>query len=114
MIITDRQFAVFEVEQWQRFENDVIAYLGECFGSLVTERNQDSTDLRLMIREGIRRAQRYQLRGEAEITRFVAYEFEYGVEFHSLPWAAPILEAADLSEEEKMERLEAIYVFDRP
>lgn len=111
MIIRSEQMVSFEAAQWRRFEDEVIARLRESFGPTLQQRGLDDSRLRLTIREVVKRAKKYGVLTEYDVTRFIEYEFEYGEGFDSLPWAAPVLVAASLTGDEKMDRLDALSVF---
>lgn len=111
MIIRTQQIAVLEAAQWRRFEDDAIAYLHESFSLAVAARYAEEGELRRVLREGVERAKRYGILSETDVTRFLAYEFEFGAGFESLPWTMPVLNAAGLAGDEKMDRLNALYPF---
>jgi hypothetical protein len=109
--ITKQQMAIFEAVQQRRYEDEVIARLRENFEQVLHRQQLDESILRLIIRQTIERASKYQILNEYDVTRFIEYVFEYGGQFETLPWAAAILNAGDLAGDEKMDRLDVVSTF---
>jgi len=111
LTITKAQMEALKAADFRRFESELITRLRENFAPVIEKHDLDDASLRQIIRQGLVRSETYQIYSEYDVTRFIEYVFEYGNQFESLPWAAPILTASHLSGEEKMDRLDAVSAF---
>lgn len=111
MIIGEQQFAAFQQDEWRRFEDRVVAHLAGSFRSLLMQRRLNEVATRALIGRCANCAGAFGIVGEEDLTRFIEYAVEYGEGFDLEPWAAGVLNAADISPDEKMDRLDAVTAF---
>ena len=109
--ISQRQMSIFRDVQIRHFQDEVIDHLRQSFGPSIEARRLDDARLRSLIDQTIERAGQHGVSGEYDVVRFIEFVFEYGDHFDSLPWAATVLNASDLTGGEKMDRLDAVSVF---
>src|SRR3974390_1578337 len=65
-------------------------------------------DLKTFVGRSIRWADQYEIRDEFDVRRFLEHRIRFGSEFESgaVPWAARILQCADLTGAEKMNAID--------
>jgi hypothetical protein len=110
--IAEAQMLRLDRVQQLRFESELVAHLRASFASTLQAHATDEEHLRRIVAAGMERAKTYGITSEYGIRRFLEYALEYWGRFESLSWSAPVLRAVDLAGDEKMDRLDALSLFE--
>ena len=105
-IIRREQLELLQRQLVEAFERSAIRRVRKTF----PKQTANSTDdhLRLMVRDAIDRAEKYGIRGEAEVTAYLEFMVSYGREFDGDPSLKRILRVRNISGTEKLNRLALI------
>lgn len=115
LVIRTSQMARFAQHGKERFETRMIAHLFSCFSGL--SETLTESQLRDLVRWGVDRAEERGLTDETDVERYLEFMMLYGPDFDSHPeyaWAAEILADAELSGEEKMDKIQDRELFGFP
>ena len=95
------------------FERRMMAYLRGNFGAHAAERSDEQ--MLAFIREGISNAERYAIRAEGDVSRFIEYALVYGSDFDTrLKWVENVLRTDGINGTQKMDRIDNQALFERP
>lgn len=107
MIIRDDQGQTFADNLQKDFEDRMVVHLRTAFAEEAEGWEED--DLREFIRYGIDKAFGYEIKIEADVSRFIEYMFCYGQEFdtdENLEWFQPVLNSQKLTGTQKMDSID--------
>jgi len=107
LVIRKEQMKVLSKYMLEQFENRMVDHLRDMF----PEQTEDMTteDLRHLIREGIDKAEAYDITDELEVETYLECMVQYGVNFDTdtqTAWAGKILHDERFSETDKMQRID--------
>jgi hypothetical protein len=108
LTIRAEQLRILEEDQLRRFEDEMAGHLRARFPACAVA-NEDR--LRSQVVEGMRLARTFHITAEFDVRRFLEFRAEYGIDFHTRPWAAKILNDPFLSGCGKMENLDNYSLF---
>ena len=111
MVIRQQQMAELAKAMQHRFEQHMLVHLRAHFRSQIGGWSNEPV-LRL-IRQGIAESEAQGIDAERDVARYIEFLVIYGPQFHSLAWAAEILDSRDLNGEGKMDRIDNHDLFNR-
>ncbi len=108
LVIRPEQMAVLSAYTSDQFEQRMIEHLRDTF----PERTQDLPDerIRLVVRDGMKKADGYHIEYEDDIRRFIEYMVIYGARFdvrEESRWIGDVLRRPDLGGTAKMDLIDA-------
>ena len=107
LVIRNEQMEALNQNSLEQFENRMVDHLRDIFP--VETEDMSTEDLRHLIREGIDKAEAYDITDEVEVETYLECVVQYGVNFDTDPqtaWVGEILRDERFSETDKMERID--------
>ena len=98
--ISSQQMDAFKADRIERFIDNLVPHLHECFPEACEELGEQDT--RAVVRYGIDLAESYGIDREWCVCEFIDLMFVFGVEFDrdpELPWASEILQDETIQEQ---------------
>ncbi len=93
----------------ERFEDRMVLHLRNRFEQECRELGEEA--VRDRIRDGIKRAARYEIRAERDVSRFIRFMFGIRPDFDTsrkTKWAGPILKDTNLVAGERLSRIKTV------
>lgn len=107
LVIRKGQMEVLSKYMLEQFENRMVDHLRDIFP--VQTEDMTTEDLRHLIREGVDKAEAYDITDELEVETYLECMVQYGVNFDTdtkTSWAGEILRDESFSETDKMQRID--------
>lgn len=104
-----QQTDVFAADYRQTFEDRMVQHLRIRFPTKCEELGEEM--VRDRIRDGIKRAARYEIKAERDVVRFIRFMFGIRPDFDSsrkTPWAGPILKDTKVPAGERLSRIKTV------
>ena len=112
MIIRTEQMDILGDYKFRQFVDRMVAHLKKEFPEQTAEMAE--SDLRVLINEGVERAENYEVTDDVDIERYLECMLRYGGDFDmnlQTSWAGEILHDNDLSGFDKMNRINDYELF---
>jgi len=105
LVIREKQMQELSEQKSNSFVNRAMKHLQSDFPAKI--KGMDESSQHNMIREVINRANKYQIKTEDNIIRYLEFEMAYGSDFDKVQKAREILCSEDIDETEKIDLLDA-------
>ncbi len=107
-VVRQDHLDAFSESYGETFEDNMVRHLRLKFPAQCDKLGESG--LRQRIRDGIDRSRRYEIRGQADVARFIRFMFTLGSEFDNARktrWVKPILQDTDSSASDRLDRVRA-------
>ncbi len=105
-VVREHHMQALEEGFRETFEDRMVLHVQAKFPSQADELGEKQ--LRRRIQDGIERAERYEIRAQSEVARFIRFMFGIRPDFDTsrkTPWARPILEETDVPAARRLDRV---------